>query len=132
MSAKFTPETRGGLLERTAAGVSMVDACRSLGLREKTVAGWLTRGRGEASGEYAEFARAIDQAREDARSRPEPMDEDELARVVSEMARKGSVSAAKLRWEMLRAPRLDGAEGGDADGDPLAELDELARKRGAG
>jgi len=32
------------------------------------------------------------------------MDADELAKVVSEMARKGSVQAAKLRWEMARGP----------------------------
>jgi hypothetical protein len=50
------------------------------------------------------------------------MGADELARVVSEMARKGSVQAAKLRWEMLRAP--NGQEAPDAD-----EFDELKARR---
>ena len=38
-------------------------------------------------------------------SSPEPMDEVELARVVSEAARKGSTQAMKLRWEMICADR---------------------------
>ena len=52
------------------------------------------------------------------------MDADELAQVVSEMARNGSVQAAKLRWEMLRAP--DGEGRPDAD-----EFDELKARRAA-
>ena len=35
------------LIERTAAGVSLPDACRALDLRLATVKGWLTRGRRE-------------------------------------------------------------------------------------
>jgi IS30 family transposase len=128
--SKFTPEIRGALIERTAAGVSLRDACRALGLREATVKGWLTRGRRENDGDYAAFAAAVDRARADRRSRPEPMDADELARRVSEMVRGGSVQAAKLRWEMLRAAEPDG-EGVKDDDDPLAEVDELARRRTA-
>ncbi len=75
MSAtKFTPENRGALLERTAAGVSLTDACCALDLRKATVKGWLTRGRREQSGEYADFARRMDAARESAKRRGEPMD----------------------------------------------------------
>src|SRR6266516_2395528 len=103
MSAtKFTPELRGALIERTSAGVSLPDACRALDLRLATVKGWLTRGRREQQGPFADFADAVEAAREEARSRPEPMDEDELALVVSGMARAGSVQAAKLRWDMLK------------------------------
>jgi hypothetical protein len=50
--------------------------------------------------------------------------DEELARVVSQMARKGSVQAAKLRWEMLRAS--DGQERPEAD-----EFDELKARRAA-
>jgi hypothetical protein len=30
-TSKFTPEHRGGLIERTGAGVSLADACRAEG-----------------------------------------------------------------------------------------------------
>jgi hypothetical protein len=127
-ASKFTPEIRGGLLERTAAGVSLSDAARAVGVRETTAKSWLTRGRREESGEYADFAAAMDEAREAAKSRPDAMDEAELGRLVSGMARKGSVQAAKLSWEMLRAPSGDEDTATD---DPLAEVDELARRRRA-
>jgi hypothetical protein len=52
------------------------------------------------------------------------MDEDELASVVSELARAGSVQAAKLRWEMLRA-----ALAAEEQADPFVELDRLALRR---
>jgi hypothetical protein len=125
-ATKFTSEVRGALIERTAAGVSLADACRAVGVREATVKGWLTRGRRESQGEYVDFARAIERAREAAEERPEPMDAEELDRVVSEMARKGSVQAAKLRWEMLQSSSAEPEESAD---DPLAEVDELARRR---
>ncbi len=51
------------------------------------------------SQEQVEIVRAIGEAREIARNRPAPMDGEELARVVSEVARNGSVQAAKLRWK---------------------------------
>jgi hypothetical protein len=123
MSAtRFTPEHRGGLIERTGAGVSLADACRAEGLRLNTVKSWLQRGRRDSEGPYAEFAQEIEEARQAARDRPSPMDEDELARVVSQMARSGSVQAAKLRWEMLRFE--EGQEHGQSD-----ILDELEAKR---
>lgn len=129
-ASKFTPETRGALLERFAAGVSLRDACRAIELREGTVKGWLTRGRREDSGAYAEFAAAVEAAREEAAARPEPMDADELARAVSQMVRGGSVAAAKLRWEMLLRNHGENREGVTDDGDdPLAEVDELAKRR---
>ena len=121
-ASKFTPEIRGALLERIAAGVSLSDAARAAEVREATVKGWLTRGRREASGDYSDFARRVDEARAAAEERPEPMGTDELAIVVSEMVRKGSVQAAKLRWEMLR--------GADEEPEaPADEFDELKARR---
>ena len=79
-ASKFTPECRGGLIERTGAGVSLADACRAEGLRLNTVKSWLQRGRRESKGPYAEFAQAIEEARQAAKDRPSPMDGDELAR----------------------------------------------------
>lgn len=123
-ASKFTPEVRGGLIERAAAGVSLADSARAVGVREKTVKDWLTRGRKDDDGPYADFAQAIYDAREAAQSRPQPMDADELAQVVSGMARKGSVQAAKLRWEMLRS-----LEAGQEEDKPVDELDELKAAR---
>jgi hypothetical protein len=121
-ASKFTPRAPQGLARAHRTGVSLADACRAEGLRVNTVKSWLHRGRQEGEGPYADFARAIDEARHAAKAQPGSMGADELARVVSEMARKGSVQAAKLRWEMLRAP--NGQEAPDAD-----EFDELKARR---
>jgi transposase len=123
--SKFTPENRGALLERFAAGLSLRDAARAADLSQQTVKGWLARGRKESEGEYHDFARAVEEARSSAAARPAPMDAAELAQVVSKMARAGSVQAAKLRWEMLREQVSLGSESNG----PLAEVDELARRR---
>jgi transposase-like protein len=93
-ASRFTPEVRSALVEHTAEGLPLADACRVEGLRLNTVKGWLQRGRQEREGPYAHFDRAIREARKAARDRPTPMDADELPRVVSEKARKGSVQAA--------------------------------------
>ncbi len=124
MISKFTPEVRGALLERVASGVSLRDAARAVGVREKTVRSWITRGRRDGTGSYAEFVTAIEAARARALARPQPMGRGELAAVVSRMARGGSVQAAKLRWEMLRAEQTDAV-----NGDPMAELDQIAGLR---
>ena len=125
-ASKFTRQIRGALVERTASGVSLADACRAEGLRLNTVKAWLTRGRQESEGPYAEFAQAIEEARQAARDRPSPTDEEELVRVVSRMARSGSVQAAKLRWEMLRSRSADVAA---PRGDILDELEAHRRSR---
>jgi DNA-directed RNA polymerase specialized sigma24 family protein len=56
-ASKFTPEHRQGLLERTAQGVALADACRVEGLRLNTVKSWLHRGRQEDEGPYADATR---------------------------------------------------------------------------
>jgi hypothetical protein len=130
-SSKFTPEVRGALLDLLADGLVLKDACRETEVREKTVKGWLTRGRKEDDGDYAEFAAAVDASRQDATDFESPMDEDELKLAVSRAAKKGSVAAQKLLWEMQRAATNDPA---DEDADPFSALDsedELAKKRAA-
>ena len=57
-----------------------------------------------------------------------PMGADELARVVSQAARRGSVQAMKLRDEQLRRR----AESAPPAALPLSELDELASRRSQG
>ena len=127
-ASKFTAETRGALVERTAAGVSLPDACRALELREQTVKSWLQRGRQESNGPFAEFVAAIEDARVASAARPGPMDAAELACVVSQAARAGSVvgDEAASRDARRRGTRRRGRD--DTD-DPLAEVDELARRR---
>ena len=88
--SKFTPEVRGALIERFAAGVSTEDAARALGPAQDGQ-GLAHPWSAEGEGEYADFAEAVERAREAARERPGPMNEDELARVVSRDVGKGSV-----------------------------------------
>lgn len=128
--AVFTPEAVARVLARVELGVSFEEAATASGLKVDTVKGWLARGRREQSGAYAEFAAAVAAARAVARARPEPMGADELECLVSEMARAGSVQAAKLRWEMLRAEAVPTA----ARSAPTArsKIDELAARRRAG
>ena len=60
------------------------------------------------------------------------MDEAELKLAVSRSAKRGSVAAQKLLWEMLRAATDDPDED---DADPFSELDqedELAKKAPSG
>lgn len=128
-ASKFTPEARGGLLERAAAGVSLADSCQAVGLRLNTAKSWIARGRRETEGAYAEFVAELDAARQTASERPEPLTEEELRRLVSQMVRQGSVAAAKLYWTMLAADR--GEEVIPDVDHPLAELDELRARRHA-
>lgn len=130
VATKFTPENRAEILERTALGLTQADIARELDIRLPTLKKWIARGRREDTGAYADFSRAYEAAREEAKARPEPMDEAELLIVVSEAARRGSVQAMKLRWEMICADRED-----EADAEPLedsfAPIDELAERRAA-
>lgn len=95
-ASKFTPEARGALLERFSAGLSLPEAARAVGVNEKTLKGWLTRGRREDIGAYGEFAVAVDAARADAEQRPAPMTAEEFQAKLDEAVRAGSVQAMKL------------------------------------
>jgi hypothetical protein len=122
----FTAEARTAIVARVEVGVPFEDAAQAAGVPANTAKAWLARGRREDSGAHADFAVAVDQAREAAQSRRVPMDEDELARVVSDAARAGSVQAMKLRWEQIRAAKNIGQE--EKPG-PQSKVDELAARR---
>lgn len=126
----FTAETRARLLARIEMGTSLSAAAVASGVSANTAKAWLARGRREDSGAYAAFAAAVEAARAVARARPEPMGADELERLVSEMARAGSVQAAKLRWEMLRASAA--TTSGASEPVASSKIDELAGRRRAG
>lgn len=126
--SKFLPETRGAIIERFAAGLTLPDTALAVGINPTTLKGWLKKGRRQEKGPYADFATAVDEAKREARERPEPMDYDELLRVVSESARKGNTQAMKLRWEMICADRNTDEEE-EEPADPVAAVDELAQRR---
>lgn len=131
MAGKFTDDLSAQFVERFRAGVSLEDACRDLEMRPQTVKNWLSRGRKEPDGTYGPFAAAVDEAREQAKAEEPPMDADELARVVSRAARKGSVAAMKLRDEMLERERLREADEAPVEKDPLAFMDNVRDLRPA-
>jgi len=111
-----------GIAARIELGVSLQDAAVAEDVSPHTARSWLQRGRREQSGIYNDFAAAVERARERSQAAAAPMDREELKIVVAEAARAGSVTAAKLCWEILRA------EPGE-DADPLAGFDELAARR---
>lgn len=127
--SKFNPEARAVLIGGIANGLTLEDAARAAGVGTQTVKTWLRRGRKEESGEFAEFARAVTESRDKAL--PEPLTEDEHRRLVSAIARKGSVQALKLYWEIILADRDANETEDEQPADPLAGVDELAERRAA-
>ena len=122
----FTEAARARLVARIELGASLADAALASGVRPDTARSWLKRGRAEDAGPYASFAAAVDKARAAARpGRGSVPDEREVLELLSRAARAGSVPALRelLRWHRERRRPL-------ADGHPLDELDELARRRG--
>lgn len=129
---RFTPAACYGVVAGVAGGLSLAEACASSDLREPTVKGWLARGRKEAEGAYADFARAVDEARS-ARKMPSQDELDELTEaearlLLTRLARKGNVQAIKLFLDRFLVPAAAEAPAGEA-AVLLAEMDELAAKR---
>lgn len=127
MATVFTPQNRGVLIQRFAAGCSIPDACSGV-VNESTFKKWLTKGHKEEGTDYAQFASDVKAAREQAKAKPEPMTEEEHRLEVSERARAGNIKALELYWKILQA---DKAAAGDEETevDPMAEFDELAELR---
>lgn len=125
--SKFTPDNCQAIVELIFDGVSISDAARETGINVKTVKNWLSKGRAEGEGPYADFAESVDRARGEVEQRELPGTEEELRRVVWRAAKGGSVAAQKLYWEMLRASDDDH----ENEADPFDELDgdELAEAR---
>jgi hypothetical protein len=118
---KFTPENRAVILTQLRNGGSLAGACRDIDVRLKTAEGWLTRGRRERDGDYADFAQAVDEARavhERAGMSPEDFD-----RHLAKAVRAGSVQAMKLWADLNLKPGGKGAD--DPPEEPRDEMDEL-------
>jgi hypothetical protein len=117
-ASKFTPESRAVILAQLRAGGSLAGACRDIGVRLKTAEGWLTRGRREPDGDYADFADAVEAAR--AEHDRAVLSPDEFDKHLAKAVRAGSVQAMKL-WADLNLKK-----GGDPPAaEPADPFDDL-------
>lgn len=125
---KFTPEARDLVIDAVASGATVAQAATVVGLGVQTVKGWITRGNKESGTPYAEFVAAIEFARSSAPRRTGG--EEELVSLLWVAARGGSVQAIRLLLERQKREGKGGDGNSDeAQGDPLAEADELAQRR---
>lgn len=114
MTSRFTPETRGAVLQALYSGLSLSESADQAGVPLQTLKNWLTRGRQETDTEYSAFASAVDEARDVAARAP--MSDREFRGYLNRAVRGGSVQAMRL-WIALRQ------EDDDEPADPFAELD---------
>lgn len=122
---RFTPENRAAIIARVEIGESLTTAAAGAGIPLPTVKTWLARGRREEDTAYAEFAARVDAAKPKARQLGDGLlDDDELWAVASAYARRGSVPAMRLVWEILRS------RGMATPAAAPTQLDELAERRG--
>jgi hypothetical protein len=112
-----------GLIAALRVGASLADACRTVGVPERTVQNWISRGVREPESSFGGFAADVSAAREHVAAGP--MDLDELRDVAAKAARGGSVPAMKLVFDLVR---MDSAEV-SAPVDAFSSLDELAAAR---
>lgn len=123
MTRRFTPETRGAVLQGLNAGLTLAESAQRAGLPEQTLKNWLTQGRREADTEHADFAAAVDAARE--RAARAPMDDREFRGCLNAAVRAGSVQAMKLWWSVRD-------DDDDLEHDALGQLNRRRRERRAG
>lgn len=98
VTAKFTPEVRGRILQGLYAGLTLGEAAAGADVAEQTLKNWCTRGREEQGGEHAAFVVAVDEARDcAARSH---MSFEEYCGHVNRAVRAGSVAAMRL-WASI-------------------------------
>jgi len=129
-ASKFTADVQQAFCEGIFDGLTIAEAAKGAGVASKTVKNWLSRGRKEGDGPYADFAASVEAARAEHQEKEVPMDYDELKLVVSKSAKAGSVQAMKLFEEMLRREAKEGGSGEDDD-DPFGETDNVSGPRAA-
>jgi hypothetical protein len=111
---RFGEAVTAGILARLEAGVSFKDAAIAEGVKPETARSWLTRGRGESDGPYADFALAVEESRAKAEAEAaKEMTPEEFEEHLSAAIRNGSVQAMKL-WHEIRLAE----KGGDGDSPP--------------
>ena len=106
MVSKFTTEVRQSIASRVEAGASLPDAARGTGIHPSTLKTWITRGRNETAGAYADFVAEIEAARSRHAEKPAPMTRDEFQQRLDAAVRAGSVTAMKL-WSERDTQRKD-------------------------
>jgi hypothetical protein len=123
--ARFTPETRGAILQGLFAGLTLREAAERARVPIQTVRNWITRGNAESGTDHALFALAVDQARE-VSSRAD-MDDAEFMGHLSRAVRAGSVHAMRLWWRVNhgQGPKADADDDEDGEPDPFSALDQL-------
>lgn len=123
---RFSPELHKQIVSLFADGLNLGDVAAAADISKPTLTKWLTRGRKESGTPHAQFAHDVDAAKKDALE-SYPMDRDELVRVVSRAARRGSIPAMKLRDEMLQ--REEAPDEDEPAKPDTGSLDELAERR---
>ena len=108
------------MIQGVRAGLSISDAAERAGLAYATVRNWLAQGRAESGTPHADFAAAIDIARDEAAGAELTLDEfnERLARSV----RNGSVQAARLWWAIHGTTKAEPER-------PRDRLDDLKDRR---
>lgn len=125
-AARFSPELCKQIVKLFADGLTLGDVATAADVGKPTLERWLTRGRKESGTPHAQFAHDVDAAKKDALE-SYPMDREELIRVVSRSARRGSIPAMKLRDEMLQ--REEAPDEDEPAAPDTGSLDELAERR---
>ena len=120
--SRFTDDVKDTVVASVAAGASLPDAARAASVHPSTLKSWITRGRREGSGEYADFAAEVEAARARHQGLEPPVSEAEFRQRVEAAVRAGSVQAMTL-WARLWHSAEQPAEG------PRSKIDELADRR---
>ena len=121
MRSRFTPEARGAVLQGLSAGLTLGEAAERAGLPVQTVKNWCTQGRCEIGTPHAEFALAVEAAREAAGRAA--MSEQEFRGCVARSVRAGSVQAMRLWWAIHVEERAG------FEYDPFSNPDDIDRLR---
>lgn len=125
MVGKCTPEVRADIASRVEAGASLADAARAAGVHPSTVKTWMTRGRAEEIGAYAEFVAEVEAARARHAEKSAPMSRSEFQQRLDAAVRAGSVTAMKL-WHDRDTQRKDDPPKGSSK---IASLAERRQRR---
>lgn len=121
MKSLFTPEATAAVLAGVQGGLTIAEAAEQAGLAYATVRNWLAQGRGESGTAHAQFAAAVDAAREEAREAE--LTREEFDQRLARAVRNGSVQAARLWWTI---------HGGQNEPErPRDRLDDLKDRRAA-
>jgi hypothetical protein len=122
-ASKFSADTQQAFCEGIFDGLTIAEAAKAAGVAAKTVKNWLTRGRKEGDGPYADFVISVDEARAEHQAKEVPMSYDELKLAVSKSAQSGSAQSQKLYFEMLQREKREGNEPGQDNNDPFGDSD---------